>query len=138
MTEENRSVNFRRARELRSQEVIEDYTELIDDYVTLHGQVRIRDIAKVMGITHVSVLKSLKRLVRDGYIEKESDEIALTPLGKKTADEAREKHQLLIQFFLHIGIPKDVVERDVEGLEHYISPEMSQGIRRFLAKNSQK
>lgn len=117
-----RAIHFRKTRSTRPFEIAEDYTELIADLIEIQGQARVCDIAREMGISHVSVLKTLKRLTRDGYLEKCSQIIHLTPLGKKMAAFSKKKHRILSEFLVKLGVPEHIVAIDVEGIEHYISP----------------
>lgn len=118
-----RALYFREARNNRLSEIAEDYTELIADLIEIQGQVRVCDIAKAMGISHVSVLKTIKRLIRDGYLAKIPDKhIELTPQGKQMAIFSKKKHRILSTFLLQLGVPEHIVAIDVEGIEHHISP----------------
>lgn len=116
-----RAMHFRETRGKRVFEIAEDYTELIYDLIESRGEARVCDIAREMGISHVSVLKTIKRLVRDGFLNKNSQAIDLTPMGKKTAIFSKKKHLVLSQFLLKLGVPEHIVATDVEGIEHHIS-----------------
>ncbi len=117
-----RALHFKEARKNRLIEIVEDYTELIADLIDTKGQARICDIANAMGISHVSVLKTIKRLTRDGYISKISDKhLVLTPEGMQTALFSKKKHQILSAFLLRLGVPENIAATDVEGIEHHIS-----------------
>ena len=70
----------------------------------------------------MSVIRTIKRLSRDGYLLKNSHLIELTPKGKELAIFSKQKHQILTEFLLKLGIPESVVATDVEGIEHFISP----------------
>jgi len=117
-----RAKHFKEARANRLYEIAEDYTELIANLLKNQGQVRVCDIAREMGISHVSVLRTLERLERDGYLVKGTSRcIELTEKGREMALFSEKKHLLLTEFLLKLGIPKDVVATDVEGIEHHIS-----------------
>ena len=123
MSHDERTLHFKQARNNRLCEIAEDYTELISDLIASQGTVRICDIAKVLGVSHVTVLKTIKKLIRDGYITKILDKhIELTPKGRETAEFSKKKHQVLFSFLLKLGVPEDIAAIDVEGIEHYISP----------------
>jgi Mn-dependent DtxR family transcriptional regulator len=64
-----RTIPFKATRENRLSEIAEDYTELINDLFELQGQVRVCDIARELGVSHVSVLRTLKRIKRDGFLK---------------------------------------------------------------------
>jgi DtxR family manganese transport transcriptional regulator len=117
-----RASHFKGARKNRLYEIAEDYTELIADLIESQGQVRVCDIAKAMGISHVCVLKTIKRLIRDGYLTKISDKhLELTLKGRQMAIFSKRKHCILSAFLLKLGVPEHIVAIDVEGIEHHIS-----------------
>lgn len=117
-----RAIHFRKARLQRLYELAEDYTEMIADLIELQGKVRVCDIAREMGISHVSVLKTIKRLIRDGYLIVNTHPlIELTPKGREIASFSKKKHLVLSDFLLKLGIPEQIVATDVEGMEHHIS-----------------
>lgn len=126
-----RALHFEATRRQRGAEVVEDYTELIAELLDKGGKVRICDIAKEMGISHVSVLKTLRKLVRDGFVEQDSG-IVLTDKGLATARLSKHKHLVLMQFLQKIGVPEDIAACDAEGIEHHISQETLDAIETFV------
>jgi|694.fasta_scaffold24531_1 DtxR family manganese transport transcriptional regulator len=117
-----RAAHFKETRNNRLYEIAEDYTELVADLIQTQGHARVCDIAREMGISHVSVLKTLKKLIRDGYLEKNSHgTIYLTPKGSEMAFHSKKKHQVLSQFLIWLGVPEQIAATDVEGIEHHIS-----------------
>lgn len=113
---------------------LEDYLEAI----WLIGQrdrvVRVRDVAKFLGVRMASVIGALKGLVeknlvvheRYGYIE-------LTPQGTLMAQEIYEKHRTLFQFFHQmLGVNPEIAEQDACRLEHHISRETLERFLKFI------
>ena len=130
---EKRAIPFRETRKIhKAVESAEDYTELIQDLIAENGKARICDLAKKMGISHVTVVNTVKRLIRDGYVVKNED-ITLTEKGEKTARFSREKHQVLASFLRKLGVSESVIATDVEGIEHHISLETLRAIEKFIA-----
>lgn len=128
-----RSVPFKETRINRLAEIAEDYTELVACLTASQGEVRVCHVAREMGISHVSVLKTLKRLARDGYLVKDaSGLIQLTEKGKQLAEYSSRKHHVLTEFLLKLGVPKEIAATDVEGIEHYVSPTTLQAIEAHL------
>ncbi len=128
-----RAIHFRKARLQRLSELVEDYTEIIADLAKVQGRVRVCDIAREMGISHVSVLKTIKRLIREGYlIENSKPFIDLTPKGREIAAFSKKKHLILSNLLLKLGIPENIVASDVEGIEHHISPTTLQALETHL------
>lgn len=117
----SRADSFRETRKIHRQyESAEDYTELVADLIKSQGKARVCDIAREMGVSHVTVLKTIKKLIRDGYLIKNS-ELSLTEKGKVMATFSKKKHLVLSTFLLKLGVPEHIVATDVEGIEHHIS-----------------
>jgi DtxR family manganese transport transcriptional regulator len=132
-TQPHRAAHFKETRLQRFQEIAEDYTEMIAEMIAARGKARVCDLARQMGISHVAVLKSIKKLIRDGYlIKNENQEIELTPKGEELGAFSKKKHEILTAFLLHIGVPEKIVPIDVEGLEHHLSKETLQALENFL------
>lgn len=132
-----RASYFRQARKKRFSELAEDYTELIADLKLDKGCVRICDLSREMGISHVSVIKTIKRLTRDGYlVEGSSPFISLSKQGEELACFSKKKHLVLSDFLRRIGVSEGTVATDVEGIEHYISLETLQAIESHMKKMS--
>jgi DtxR family manganese transport transcriptional regulator len=127
---------FERIRKDHAKELAEDYLEMIDDLVATNGEARAVDIAAQLGVSHVTVTKTVARLKRDGLVTSQPyRSIFLTPKGKRIADNARRRHQTVLQFLLALGVPGDSAEIDAEGIEHHISPATLQAMREFTEKN---
>lgn len=130
-----RSEAFRSTREQHLKEAAEDYTELIADLSETVGEARTCRIAEELGISHVTALRTMRRLEDEGYLKTAPHRpVVLTPKGRKVAQAAKEKHELLLEFFLHLGVPRKYAELDVEGVEHHISDITLSKIREFLGK----
>ncbi len=128
-----RAFHFKKTRTQHIYEVAEDYTEMIADLVTLHGKVRICDLAKEMGVSHVNVIKIIKKLIRDGYlVDNIHPAIELTPKGRDMASYSKKKHLILSKFLIKLGVPEQIAAGDVEGIEHHISPETLQALESHL------
>jgi DtxR family manganese transport transcriptional regulator len=125
----------RRIRQDHATELAEDYVELVEDLIAEHGEARAVDIARHLGVTHVTVTKSVGRLQDDGLVTSAPyRSIFLTPKGRRLARRARERHRLVLAFLRAIGAPEDDAEADAEGIEHHISPGTLRAMRRFLDK----
>ncbi len=133
-----RASYFKQARKNRLLEIAEDYTELIADYLHVKGHIRVRDIAREMGVSHVSVVRTIKKLIRDGYLIENAESIALTEKGKEMAAFSKKKHLVLTEFLLALGIPEHVVATDVEGIEHHISPDTLKALTSYLNRHFQR
>lgn len=126
---------FQRTREDHSRERAEDYVELIDALIREKGEARAVDMAERLGISHVSVSRTVQRLKREGYVTMEPyRSIFLTESGTTLARQARERHALVLQFLVAIGVPEEVADTDAEGIEHHVSDQTLEAMRRFLTE----
>ncbi|MDA8478159.1 manganese-binding transcriptional regulator MntR [Citrobacter sp. Awk 4] len=127
---------FRQVREAHRRELIDDYIELISDLIIEVGEARQVDMAARLGVSQPTVAKMLKRLATVGLIEMIPWRgVFLTPEGEKLAQETRERHQIVENFLLVLGISADIARRDAEGMEHHVSQETLEAFRLFTQKN---
>lgn len=127
-------VGFKRVRADHATELAEDYVELIGDLIRTCGEARSVDIAQRLGVSHVTVNRTISRLKRDGLVISEPyRSIFLTEKGQRLADEARRRHDLVLAFLIRLGVPPADAEVDAEGMEHHLSPSTLEAMRRFVA-----
>ena len=125
---------FTQTRQDHAIETAADYVELIDELQETIGEARGADICQILGVSHVTVSKTLKRLARDGYVtSKPYRSVFLTEKGKALAESSRERHRLILALLQKIGVPDDIAESDAEGMEHHVSEETLEAIRRYLS-----
>lgn len=126
---------FRQVREAHRRELIDDYVELISDLIREVGEARQVDMAARLGVSQPTVAKMLKRLASVGLIEMIPWRgVFLTPEGEKLAQESRERHQLVENFLLVLGVSPEIAHRDAEGMEHHVSEETLVKFREFTLK----
>src|SRR5262245_52244007 len=126
------ATGFRAARMHHANETAQDYVELIDDLIRERGEARSVDMAQRLGVSHVTVTKTIKRLRDAGLVRSEPyRSIFLTDQGQSLASECRQRHQDVADFLLAMGVPPDTAEIDAEGIEHHVSDETLQAMRRF-------
>lgn len=131
------AAGYRRTRSDHARELAEDYVELVDDLIRETGEARAVDLARRLGVTQVTVTKTVERLKREGLVTSEPyRSIFLTPEGKKLADFTRARHQSVLEFLIALGVPRTDAEVDAEGIEHHISPRTLDAMRRFVRKQS--
>lgn len=124
---------YQRTRADHARELAEDYVELIDDLIRDTGEARTVDIASRLGVTHVTVANAVHRLKRDGLVTSEPYRaIFLTDRGRRLAAAARDRHNLVVEFLLALGVPADDAGVDAEGIEHHVSDSTIDAIKRFL------
>jgi DtxR family manganese transport transcriptional regulator len=116
--------NFRRSRHDRALEIAQDYVEAIADLTASLGEARVTDLARRLGVTHVTVNHTLARLKKNGFVHaKPYRAIFLTGAGHQLAVECKQRHETVVSFLLSLGISKRTAELDAEGIEHHVSPE---------------
>jgi DtxR family manganese transport transcriptional regulator len=130
---DQQAANFRHARRARSTEIAEDYVELIADLIASGGEARAVDIARRLGVSHATVIKTIGRLQRDGLVEtKPYRAVFLTEEGRRIAEWSRRRHELVVRFLLAIGVSEEVARTDAEGLEHHVSAETLAAFERLI------
>jgi DtxR family manganese transport transcriptional regulator len=127
-----------RARKDHSQELAQDYAEMIAELISKTGEARLIDLARGLGVTHVTANRTIKRLQSKGLVTTEPyRSIFLTPAGRSLAKESRDRHEVVVRFLIAIGVPSAVAESDAEGIEHHVSREtLAAFVRHLRAVNA--
>ena len=111
-------------------ESAENYLETILSLHETQGLVRSIDIANHLHFSRPSVSVAMKKLRESGYIEVDKEGyISLLPAGEEIARRIYERHKLLTQFFIHLGVSPDVAAADACKIEHDLSEETFQKIK---------
>lgn len=122
-----------RVRDAHASEVAEDYVEVIAETMAANGICRSVDLAKHFGVTHATVNNTIARLQRDGLVQTEPYQpIELTAAGKSLASASRKRHQVVRAFLLALGVSEQIADVDSEGIEHHVSKETLQAMKRFI------
>jgi len=112
---------------------IEDYLEVISELVELKGYATTLDISRYMDVSAPSVTKMLQRLDEGDFLEYEKYHgINLTSKGVQLAENIRQKHGILLEFFEILGISHDTANQDAEGVEHHLNPKTIKQLRKFI------
>ena len=128
---------FERIRRAHQSEVAEDYVEMIAELIEETGEARAVDLATRFGVTSPTVNATIQRLQREGLVEsKPYRSIFLTQAGTQLAKESRDKHRVVRDFLIAIGVNNDVAEQDAEGVEHHVSEETLSKFKEFLQSQS--
>lgn len=142
MTEDGRShsgsrihtVGHERVREAHSAETAEDYVEAIADLIEANGEARVGMLADRFGVSHVTVSRTVARLQKAGLARSEPYKpIVLTPKGRRMAAEAKQRHQIVLDLLLALGVDEKTARADAEGIEHHVSARTLRAVKRFLA-----
>jgi DtxR family manganese transport transcriptional regulator len=125
----------RRTREEHSHEIAQDYVEIIAELIADTGEARVIDLARRLGVTHVTVARTIQRLQRDGLVtSRPYRSIFLTASGSKLSEESRTRHEIVVEFLSSLGVPARVAQSDAEGIEHHVSAETLQAFVKHLRK----
>ena len=120
---------------MKIQESAENYLEAILMLHNQNGLVRSIDIVNKLKFSKPSVSVAMKNLRENGYILMDSDgHISLTPAGQKIADTMYERHTLLSQWLIHLGVSKEIASQDACKMEHVLSPETFEAIKKHVAE----
>jgi DtxR family transcriptional regulator, manganese transport regulator len=124
---------FGKTRSAQSSALLEDYVELIGDLLATTGEARTTDIARRLGVSHVTAIKTISRLKRGGVATARPYRgVFLTKTGQALAQRVRARHRLVVNVLLALGVPSEAAEADAEGMEHYVSDSTLKAFARFL------
>ena len=116
-------------------ESAEDYLEAILILAQRNGVVHAVDVARELGFTKASVSVAMHKLENSGYIAiKTNGEIILTEEGYKIASSIYERHIILTDMLVSIGVSKEQAEIDACKVEHDISKETFEAIKSIYLK----
>ena len=103
------------------------------------GYARSIDVAAALGVTKPSVSVAMKKLRENGYILMDGDNLlSLTPMGEAIADRIYLRHTVLTQMLKGLGVSEEVARQDACKIEHDLSDETFEAIRRHLASQEGK
>lgn len=115
---------FKKQRDYKKNIILEDYVEYIYDMIEDGMTVGIVDIAMEFDVSKPTVVNNVKKIINLGYVEKlPYGKIELTDIGEKLAKKCKERHLIVYNFLKKIGVSDKVAEYDSEGIEHYVSEE---------------
>ena len=111
------------------------YLETILILSEKNPHVRSIDVCEHMGFSKPSVSRAVGLLKSGGYILVDKDGyITLTDMGKETAQKIYDRHSVLTEFLTSIGVDEEVAAQDACKIEHHISDESLNAIKRTLGK----
>jgi DtxR family manganese transport transcriptional regulator len=133
--EPTQALRFGKARTAQSSALLEDYVELIADLLAAHGEARATEVAKRLGVTHPTAVKTIARLKREGLVTSRPYRgIFLTDAGQALAARVRARHRLMVALLRAVGVPAEAAEADAEGMEHHASDATLEAFARFLER----
>jgi DtxR family manganese transport transcriptional regulator len=123
---------FRGTRAAHRDETGEDYAEAVAQLIERNGEARVKDLAAMMGVSHVTVSRIVSRLSAAGLLRSTRRRpIELTARGRAVAARARARHEAVLAFLRAIGVGARQAEIDAEGIEHHVSEETIRAMERL-------
>lgn len=117
----------------RVKDATENYLEAILVLEKKESRVRSIEVSRQLNVSRASVSTAVKNLVQEGYINVgPGGKLILTPAGRQLVETIYERHCLLREFLLRIGVSSDVAERDACKLEHAISEESHARLKNYI------
>ena len=128
--------SFTQTREAHRTELSEDYVEVILELSQEHGEARLVDIAKRLGVTHPTVSKALKKLEQEGLVVlKPYRALKLSKEGEELACKCRQRHKTVVAFLLALGVDPITAEIESEGIEHHVGETTLSLMSKFSEKH---
>ena len=112
---------------------MEDYLEVIFELIQQKGYATTGDISTHLNVRAPSVTKMVQRLRDTDYLVYERYKgLSLTEKGMDVARGIRQRHGILTEFLIMVGVDEDAAHRDAEGIEHYLEPKTLERLERFV------
>ena len=136
LDKDNRLVAIRYANSVKKEDRtdrMEDYLEVIYELLQEKGYATTVDISSYLNVSSPSVTKMMQKLDETGYLKYEKYRgIKLTNEGIRIARNIRNRHGLLAEFFMIIGVDEETANNDAEGIEHHLHPETMKKLEEFI------
>ena len=119
---------------MKIHESAENYLETILVLKRSLGKVRSIDIARALHFSKPSISRAVRLLKEDGYITVDSDGwIELEPKGEAIAEKILERHELITQWLIMLGVNPEVASQDACKMEHDLSAETFELLKAHIA-----
>ena len=112
----------------------EDYLESILLISKRQSVVHRVDVARDLGVSEAAVNKAVKSLIEKGYLVEDGKHLKLTAEGEAYASKVFEKHCIIKEFLLSLGVSDEVAEEDACHTEHLLSDETVSAMKARLSK----
>ena len=120
-------------------ESVENYLETILMLGYDGAVVRSIDIANELGFSKPSISVAMKNLKANGYIEvKTGGQITLTKTGREIAQRIYDRHTLISDLLIHLGVDNETAVKDACKMEHGMSEESYIALEKHLEGLKQK
>ncbi len=115
-------------------ETRQNYLEAIYIIFKQKGYVRAIDIAEYLGFSRPTVSIAIRQFKEEGYIDATTNEIKLSEKGIMEAKKMYERHELIADILMKLGVEKDIAYQDSCLIEHDLSDESFAAIKNFYNK----
>ena len=123
---------------MKIQESAENYLETILMLEQSKGRVRSIDIAVELGFSKPSVSVAMKQLRENGYVEMTAGNfLLLTDQGRELAQRMYERHTLLTDWLVFLGVDRKTAAADACRIEHVVSQESFEKIREHVRREGE-
>ena len=130
------SRRFRRTRHDHASETAEDYVEAVAETIRSRGICRGADLARLFGVSHVTVTKTINRLQAEELVDTEPyGPLRLTAKGERLSAATRRRHEIVFSFLRSLGISESAATIDAEGIEHHVSSETLKAFQQFIGQS---
>ena len=117
---------------MKIRESEEMYLETIYLLTKKRAHVRSIDVAEELGYSRPSVSRAVNLLQSKGYIEiAKSGEILLSDLGRERANDIYERHRLITEILVKLGVSEEVAEENACRIEHVITPDLFDFLKKY-------
>lgn len=113
----------------------EDYFEIIYMLKRKNGSVRAIDVVNELGFSKPTVSVAMKKFRENGFVTvDESGQIELTEAGLAIAKKTFEKHTVISEMLIMLGVPEEIALEDACRMEHGLSDESFAAMKEHLNK----
>ncbi len=117
------------------QESGEMYLETILVLTEKNAHVRSIDVCEHMGFSKPSVSRAIGLLKKGGYVEVDKDGyITLTNEGYSAARRIYERHRMITDMLVSLGVPENIASQDACKIEHHVSDETFEALKKHISK----
>ena len=118
---------------------LEDYLETVYMLIADGRPAQVRDVAKNLSVKMPSVVKAIHELKRLGLVTQEPyASIELTEKGRRVARHVLDRHTLLSNFLIKLGVSEKIADKDACMMEHILSAETLDRIREFTEEKTNR
>ena len=116
---------------------LEDYLEAIYVLIAEDRPAQVRDVARMLAVKMPSVVKAIHELKKLGLVtQKPYANIELTMKGGRVAKHVLNRHTLIRDFLMKLGVSRRIADKDACLMEHILSAETIDRIRSYTEENS--